>query len=416
MEAYHTDFSSLLRSEPFLLLPSLDCTRATGARILFRRPSWWMFFRRWMLPRPTCEGLFSSATTLSRPKQSPPRRLLATDPYERWRSLDRSSGSPPQQPPPPSTSSFDGLANRRPWETELRQQQRHPYSPSFYQMHGSPSDFQQRRKLLLWSVVILGAGTTVYVVTHLETVPVTGRRRFMDVSPEEELRLGEAHYQQMLRLLPVLSQSDFHTKKVREVGLRLASETGIDISSFEFTVAVDNTVNAMCLPGGKVLVNTGLFAVCRSDDELAVVLGHEIAHAVCRHGAERLSWAKILRIVYFGLALLVGGDVPFLYNIITAIAFDLPNSRNMETEADYAGLLLMAKACYDPRVAPEVFRKLERSSRHAGMESSALSRFLSTHPLPEDRSKFVVEHIDEAVAVRSEHCQDSLRAFRRRLF
>lgn len=167
--------------------------------------------------------------------------------------------------------------------------------------------------------------------------------------------------------------------------------------NWEVLVVNEPVVNAFCLPGGKIVVFTGLLEHFRTDAEIATVLGHEIAHAVARHAAEGITknlWFAILQLVLYQFIF------PDIANTMSALFLRLPFSRRMEMEADYIGLLLMASAGYDPRVAPRVYEKL---GKVAGGDS-ALRDYLSTHPSGKKRSQLLSQAkvMEEALLIYRE--------------
>uniref|UniRef100_A0A0D6R2P1 Peptidase M48 domain-containing protein n=1 Tax=Araucaria cunninghamii TaxID=56994 RepID=A0A0D6R2P1_ARACU len=168
----------------------------------------------------------------------------------------------------------------------------------------------------------------------------------------------------------------------------------LDGLNWEIIVVDDRIVNAFCLPGGKIVVFTGLLNVFRTDAEIATVISHEVGHAVARHQAEGMTSNLWLAIVQFILFQLIGmADVVLA---ISNILLRLPFSRRMEMEADYIGLLLMASAGYDPRVAPSVYEKLGELSG-----DSVIQNYLSTHPSGRKRGEILrqAKVMEEAVGI-----------------
>ncbi|KAF8729538.1 hypothetical protein HU200_017479 [Digitaria exilis] len=161
------------------------------------------------------------------------------------------------------------------------------------------------------------------------------------------------------------------------------AQTGhLDGLNWEVIVVRDDLVNAMCLPGGKIVVFTGLLDKFRSDAEVAAVLAHEVGHAIARHAAEKITktmWVAILQII-----LLQFIYMPDLINAMSTLLLRLPFSRRMEIEADHIGLLLLASAGYDPRIAPSVYEKLGKIGG-----DSALNNYLSTHPSSKKRAELL---------------------------
>ncbi|KAL6635087.1 hypothetical protein ACP70R_027758 [Stipagrostis hirtigluma subsp. patula] len=158
----------------------------------------------------------------------------------------------------------------------------------------------------------------------------------------------------------------------------------LDGLNWEVIVVKDDIVNAMCLPGGKIVVFTGLLDKFRAEAEVATVLGHEVGHAIARHSAEQITrnmWFAILQIVILQFIYM-----PDLVNTMSTLLLRLPFSRRMEIEADHIGLLLLAAAGYDPRVAPGVYEKLGKIGG-----DSALNNYLSTHPSSKKRAQLLLQ-------------------------
>ncbi|KAL9677779.1 hypothetical protein QQ045_015615 [Rhodiola kirilowii] len=168
----------------------------------------------------------------------------------------------------------------------------------------------------------------------------------------------------------------------------------LDGLNWEVLVVNKPDVNAVCLPGGKIVVFTGLLEHLRTDAEIATIIGHEVAHVVARHAAEKMTkklWVVILQLILYQFVM--PGD---LVNTMSSLFLSLPFSRRMETEADYIGLLLIASAGYDPRVAPKVFEKLDRDS--------AQIDYLSTHPSGKKRAQLLAQAkvMEEALSIYHE--------------
>ncbi len=224
------------------------------------------------------------------------------------------------------------------------------------------------------------------------TAPYTGRSQFMLVSESQEISMGEAAYRHELRS-SVLSNNPEALRIVRKVGEKIARAADKPDYRWEFRVIDDpEMVNAFAIPGGKVAVYTGIFPVARDEAGLAVVLGHEVAHALLRHAGERMSQSQILGA---GLAIAgASGINPQLLQVFgmgASVGLVLPFSRSQESEADHVGLILMAKAGYDPRVSLEVWERMERKERGGPPE------YLSTHPGYETRTQQLKSWIPEAL-------------------
>lgn len=153
--------------------------------------------------------------------------------------------------------------------------------------------------------------------------------------------------------------------------------------SWEVLVVNEPVVNAFCLPGGKIVVFTGLLEHFKSDAELATIIGHEVGHAVARHSAEQITknmWFAIIQLVLYQFVM------PDIVNTMSTLFLRLPFSRKMEMEADYIGLLLVASGGFDPRVAPTVYEKLGKVTG-----DSVMRDYLSTHPSGQKRAKLLAQ-------------------------
>jgi predicted Zn-dependent protease len=227
------------------------------------------------------------------------------------------------------------------------------------------------------------------------TAPFTGRSQLMLVSESQELGLGEEAYRHELRN-SVVSHDAEALRIVRKVGERIARAANKPDYKWEFTVINDpEMVNAFALPGGKVAVYTGIFSPARDEAGLAVVLGHEVAHALLRHPGERISQAQLV-----GIGLAAAGATGVNPQILQALGLGasvgviLPFGRSQESEADRVGLTLMAKAGYDPRVSLEVWERMEKKESGRGSPPE----FLSTHPGYETRTQQLRSFMSEALA------------------
>jgi predicted Zn-dependent protease len=226
-------------------------------------------------------------------------------------------------------------------------------------------------------------------------VPYTNRSQLILVSQRDENALGAQAFTQVVAKSRI-DQSPALNRDVVEVGERLARVANRPDFQWKFVVIDDpKQVNAFCLPGGKVAVYTGILPVAQDQAGLAVVLGHEIAHALARHGAERMSQGMVAQSVGQALAIGLGGGadsamILAAYGLGAQYGVLLPYGRTQESEADHIGLLLMAQAGYDPRVAVEFWQRMERSG------GGRMPEFLSTHPSHGTRVKQLSEWIPEA--------------------
>lgn len=236
----------------------------------------------------------------------------------------------------------------------------------------------------VWSR-LLGGAALLLALTGCYVVPETGRKSLILTSPAEDAAMGAQEFAS-LRSKEKVSDNPILNDRVRRVGKRIAEAVGNDLPSakWEFVVFEAKDVNAFALPGGKVGVYTGLLKVAETDDELAIVMGHEIAHVTARHGAERMT--EMLGAALGAAILEVSTqnsskrDAWRIGYGLAATGTTLKFSRNHESEADYIGLRYAAKAGYDPRAAVDFWQKMAKQK-----EGAKLPAFLSTHPSDEQR-------------------------------
>ncbi len=235
------------------------------------------------------------------------------------------------------------------------------------------------------------------------SAPYTGRRQLILVSEGQEASLGDDAYKHVLRDSVILHDPAAE-RIVRKVGERIAAVANKPEYRWQFTVINDpETVNAFAVPGGKVAVYTGIFGPARDEAGLAVVLGHEVAHALARHPAERMSQGLLLELGGVGLGVALGknpamaNQVLQAYGIVGGLGVELPFGRSQETEADHIGLILMAKAGYDPRVAVDLWQRMESVERKDGATGRP-PEFLSTHPGYQTRVQNIRSFLPEALS------------------
>ncbi len=230
------------------------------------------------------------------------------------------------------------------------------------------------------------------------TAPVSGRRQLLTISEEKEISMGVEAYEQTLADEPK-SQDQEIIDMVNRVGQRIAAVADKPEYDWEFRVIAKDVMNAFALPGGKVAVYEGILPVCQDEAGLAVVMSHEVAHAIARHGGERMSQQQVVSGVG-GVIKAVSqkktseettDKVMQVYGGASKYGVILPFSRKHESEADAIGLILMAKAGYDPSVAPEFW---ERFSSQNGEKPP---EWLSTHPADARRAAELRELLPEAM-------------------
>ena len=242
----------------------------------------------------------------------------------------------------------------------------------------------------------LSAIVFALVIAACQTVQQTGRSQIIFVSDAQERQLGDEAYQETLKKSRVSSRSDWQAQ-LRRVGQRIAAAAEKPEYKWEFNVIQGKEVNAFALPGGKVAFWEGIMPVAQDDSGIAVIMGHEVAHALARHGAERMSQQMGAQAIGEILALGVGkvnpglhDDFLKLYGMGATVGVLLPWGRAQESEADRIGLNLMAKAGYDPAAAVAFW---ERMSKVGGDKPP---EFLSTHPSDQTRIAQIKEWLPEA--------------------
>jgi metalloendopeptidase OMA1, mitochondrial len=244
----------------------------------------------------------------------------------------------------------------------------------------------------------LGAILLALMIVACQVVEQTGRSQFIVVSESQELQLGDEAYQETLKKSRPSTRSDWQAQ-LRRVGQRISAAAEKPEYKWEFNVIQGKDVNAFALPGGKVAFWEGIMPVAKDDNGVAVIMGHEVAHALARHGAERMSQQMGAQAIGELLALGVGkvspglhDDFLKLYGMGASVGVLLPWGRAQESEADRIGLTLMAKAGYDPATAVAFW---ERMSKIGGDKPP---EFLSTHPSDETRIAQIKEWLPEAKA------------------
>lgn len=256
---------------------------------------------------------------------------------------------------------------------------------------------------LLRPAIVAGALALAACATN----PYTERSQLLLVSESQEMQLGAQAYEQVLKDPKVkISRDPREADPVKRVAARVieaakGSKYADTARQFDWEVSVikdDKTMNAFALPGGKIAVYTGIFPVAKNEAGLAVILGHEVTHALARHGAERMSQGMAAQLAV-GLATLGAasqGIDPQIAQLaggaLAQYGFILPFSRTHESEADHIGLLLAAQAGYDPHEAVHVWERMEQLSKGQPPE------FLSTHPGHGTRIKQLEAWMPEALS------------------
>ena len=254
-----------------------------------------------------------------------------------------------------------------------------------------------KKMLILCMVALLAASCS--------TVPLTGRRQMLLVSDSELLTASLIQYDQYMKTAKKSTDKD-KTATVVRVGKKIAEATETYLKQnglenelkhfrWEFNLINDNQVNAFCMPGGKIVVYEGLLRLTASDDELAVVVGHEVAHAVAKHSNERMSQQLVAQ---YGAAILGAALskksaatqqlASTVFGLGTQVGVMLPFSRKHESEADYMGLVFMTMAGYNPNVAVGFWQRMSQGG-------SSVPELLSTHPSDETRIAAIRRYLPE---------------------
>ncbi len=262
-------------------------------------------------------------------------------------------------------------------------------------------------KKTVLSALLLAVALTV---AGCSKAPITGRDQLIMIDAKQEMALGvKASKEVMEQNKETLDKNKALLKRVRTIGLRIAKkadryvkEAGLPPFEWEFhTIAEPETLNAFCLPGGKVFVYSGITEAAKNDAQLATVMAHEIAHAIARHGAERMSSNMLIQLggavtvavsSHRDLSVSTMQTISIAYGVGSGLGM-LSHSRTQENEADYLGLMIMAEAGYDPRESLQFWKNMQaKDTKQRQLE------FLSTHPMPKTRIEAMQKAMPEALA------------------
>ena len=244
------------------------------------------------------------------------------------------------------------------------------------------------------------------LLTSCGSVPITGRKQLNLVSDSEVLQSSLQSYTSFMSTATVSTEKT-QSDQVTRVGKKIAEateayikaaglESEIQNFAWEFNLVKSNEVNAWCMPGGKIVVYEGIMKLVSSDAELAVVLGHEVAHAVAKHANERMSQqmaaqygAQVLGVLTSGKSQTTQAIAQQVYGLGANYGVMQPFSRKHESEADYMGLILMSMAGYNPDVAITFWQKM------AAQSTSKVPAILSSHPSDEKRIADIQKKLPE---------------------
>lgn len=256
--------------------------------------------------------------------------------------------------------------------------------------------FCRARLLIAMLAICAGLGTGCH------TTPVSGRKQMNLIPEQQEMLMGMQAYEEILAEERP-STNAHYIEMVQRVGQRIARESGRDDFAWEFRVIASPQMNAFCLPGGKVAIYEGMMPICENEAGLAVVMSHEIAHAIARHGGERMTQQGLVNGV--GRVVEMASQdrekkqqerIRAVYGVASQYGFVLPYSRKHESEADQIGLILMSRAGYDPQEAPRFWKRFSQVGGPKPPE------FMSTHPADERRAADLESLLPEALVEYSQ--------------
>ncbi len=273
-----------------------------------------------------------------------------------------------------------------------------------------------------WILILFGLYAAWYWTSNQEEAAFTGRNQLIDSTVEQEATLGLQAYRQILSQSRVVTAGEL-PEQVREIARRLiavgpqveaelAAARGVapsiqwDAFNWDVSVIESDQANAFCLPGGKIAVYTGIVPIAQNQDALAAIMGHEIAHALLRHSAERMAQQKLVQIGSMAAGVAVSDMDPQQQRAVMAVmgagaqyGVLLPFSRDHESEADEVGLMLAAAACYDPREAIGLWERMGQAN-----SGQAPPEFMSTHPSGSTRIDHLKALMPRALEVQKAHC------------
>lgn len=282
----------------------------------------------------------------------------------------------------------------------------------------------RRRGGIRWWIILLFAAYAAWSwFGNAEPDPLTGEKAHYGASTDQEAQMGLEAFQQVLSEEKPLPDNDPNTITITQIAKRLvnvASSVETDLAAennmaspklaetFQWSVAVLESpqANAFCLPGGKMAVYTGLIPVAQNNDAMAVVMGHEIAHALLRHGSQRMAQQKLVQMGQMAAGMAIGDMDPGQQQMVmsalgaaTQYGAVLPYGRSHETQADEIGLMLAAAACYNPKEAVPLW---ERMSQLNGGQRPP--EFASTHPDPANRIAHLQSLMPKAEKYYAKYC------------
>jgi len=270
-----------------------------------------------------------------------------------------------------------------------------------------------RKKFVVAGSSLVGGLAYAYE-SHIQECGVTGRRRFVALTPDQTKKISKVEFENLLEEFgpDILPDRHHIYERVVKVSNRIL-QGNKDIrqiydKNWTVTVVDQPVKNAFVLPSGNIFVFKGMLDLCENDDQLGIILGHEMAHTVLGHVAEKLTMASFVQMVLLVPMAVLWAVLPndgvalvanwFIDKVITVMV-DLPFSRDMEMEADEVGLVMAAKACFDVREAPALWGLMEVMSEDP-METDRDLEFVSTHPCHGTRQESLTAQLSSALAIR----------------
>ena len=250
---------------------------------------------------------------------------------------------------------------------------------------------------------------TLIFISSCAKVPLTGRKQILLFSDKEILALSLQNYNEYLKETP-LSKDIANSNKIKTIGKNISAavetylkQNGLTAEvknyAWDFQLVEEKSINAFCLPGGKVVFYEGILPITKNDNGIAVVMGHEIAHAVAKHSNERMSQQAMIEYGSAASGVLLNGkseESKQIWNTAIGLGANigvlLPYSRKHEYEADRLGLIFMAMAGYNPNEAVDFWSRMEKLSG-----GNSTPEFLSTHPSSKKRIEEMKKNLPEAL-------------------
>ena len=259
----------------------------------------------------------------------------------------------------------------------------------------------------VWSLILAGFMSTCLGLSACVSIPGTDHSGLVLVSRGQEIQMGEQSYRELLSKERLSSDARLNGILAR-VGKRIAAVTPVTDIQWEFKLIESKEMNAFCLPGGKVAFYTGILPVLQNEAAMAVVMGHEVAHAVARHGAQRISQGMLTQFGLVAFDQMVASNSEHRDVFMAAagmgasVGVILPFSRSHESEADRLGIIYAADAGYDPAEAVAFWKRFSKATG-----SGKPPAFLSTHPADEARIQALSQLQPQAQAAYAKAAQKS---------